>query len=122
MDDHAKPCVNNGSWTFNDYKVIKVIDRNGRIAFQRKGKYIRGLSISKEAFFKMEDVTIVPGKRMELESNVWLINYGNSINLVKYCLSGDGKQCDGGFFAFTPKEWIDFWMKIRSGIINYLNK
>ena len=122
MDTCAKIYIGNGSWTFDDYKVIKVIARNERIAFQRIGKYVRGLSISKNAFLKMDDVTIVPGTRMELEPNVWLINYGKSINLVKYCVSKDGKQCDGGFFTFTPKEWNHFWTIIRIYVIDYFDK
>ena len=122
MDSYAKIVKNEGKWSFDSYKIVKVLPRNGRIAFQRKGgKYMRGLSISKDAFLKMEDITIIPDMRLELEPNVWLINYGNRIHLVKYCLTKDEKRCDGGFFYFTPKEWIYFWNELRRKIIDHCN-
>ena len=52
-------------WNFGENKVVK-ITRSNRLAFQRKGRYNRGLTLSKDAFFKMEDVTIVPGTRIQL--------------------------------------------------------
>lgn len=108
---------NSGKWFFNDCKLVKIMPTSGRIAFQRKNNhYTRGLSISKDAFLNMDDVTIVPGRRIELEPNVWLSNYGNAIHLVKYCLTQDQKQCNGGFFTFTPKEWIYFWTKMVKDI------
>ena len=122
MDSCAKENVNNGKFLLNDYKVVKVI-RGNRIAFQRKcNKYTRGLSISKDGFYKMEDDTITPGMELELESNVYLRNYGKQIYMVKYCMTRDAKRCDGGFFAFTPKEWIYFWTNIRTSLFEYLNK
>jgi hypothetical protein len=108
-------------WCFEDYKIIKVL-RNGRLAFQRKGRYTRGISISKDAFLKMEDVTINSGMRMELESNVYLSNYGDRIQLIKYCVTSDGKQCNGGFFNFSLKEWIHFWTTIRKEVLNFYDK
>ena len=110
-------------WLFDSYKVIKIFGPTDRIAFQRKhSKYTRGLSISKDAFLKMEDVTITPGMRIELERNVWLSNYGNQIHMVKYCLTRDNKRCDGGFFSFTPKEWAYFWNTLRVAILRELEK
>ena len=124
MDEpFEQSCVENGKWTFNDYKIIKVIGAaKDRIAFQRKGKYTRGLSISENAFMKMEDVTIMPGMELNLEPNVYLRHYGKSINLVKFCHTKDDKRCDGGFFSFTLKEWMQFWTKMRHAIIAYLKK
>ena len=116
--------IKGDEWLFNDYKIVKIVkSKSPRIAFQRHGyKYTRGLSITKEAFLKMEDVTIVPSMRIELEPNVFLTNYGTSIHLVKYCLTKDGKRCDGGFFTFTPKEWIFYWTNIRQCILTYLSR
>ena len=114
-----------GKWHFNESKLIKVIKgkkRGYRVAFQCKGKYTRGLSISKDAFLKMEDVTITPGMRMELDSNVWLTNYGKSVHLVKYCQTHDEQKCEGGYFSFTLKQWFYFWTNLRENIIDYLNK
>ena len=70
----------------------------------------------------MEDVTVVPGTRIELESNVWLINYGTDVNLVKYCMTADGKQCDGGFFTFKPCEWRDFWTNMRPKLMDSIDR
>jgi len=104
------------SWSIADNKIMKLM-KNGRIGFyQCKGQYNRGLSLSIDGFSKMEDVTISPATRIELEPNVWLINYGSHIQLVKYCLTKDQKRCDGGIFFFTPKEWIMFWTKTRQQI------
>ena len=114
--------VKGGKWLFNSYKVIKLFASNDRIAFQRKCKYTRGLSISKEAFLRMEDVTITPGMRIELEPNVWLSNYGNQIHMVKYCFTRDNKKCDGGFFSFTPKEWIYFWNTLRLEVLKQMER
>ena len=109
-------------WLFDSYKVIKILGPNYRVAFQRKAKYTRGLSISKDAFLKMEDVTITPGMRIELEPDVWLSNFGNQIHMVKYCVTRDHKRCDGGFFSFTAKEWIYFWNTLRVGILKELER
>ena len=118
-----KYSMNNGKWFFDDYKAVKVVANNSRILFQRKGnKYTRGLGISKDAFLKMEDVSIVPDMRIELEPEVWLTNYGKSIHMVKYCLTRDKKRCNGGFFTFTPKEWNYFWTSIRQKVINHFDK
>ena len=111
-------------WFINNFKTIKILNKNGRIAFQRHSihKYARGLSITKEAFLKMIDVTIVPGDSIELQTNVHLKDYGNEVYLVKHCFSRDDKRCIGGFFTFTPKEWINFWTNIRGSIVECLNK
>ena len=123
MDQCNFVSLNNGKWTFNDYKVIKVIGAlKDRIAFQRKGKYTRGISISKDAFMKMDDVTITPGMELNLESNVYLRNTGKMVYLIKYCQTSDNKQCEGGFFQFTLKEWMVFWNKMRKCIIDYFEK
>lgn len=117
MDTNARIRIQKNKWLFNDYKQIKIFGKDNRIAFQRKGKYVRGVSISKEALLKMDDVSLTPGMQMELEPNVWLKNYGNGIQLTKYCITHDGKQCNGGFFIFTPKEWQSFWNSYRKEIL-----
>ena len=122
MDKHASIYKVDGKWLFNDVKQVKVSPNKQRVLFQRKGKYIRGLSISKEAFSRMEDVTIKPGMRIEVETNVWLSNYGKDITLVKYCLTRDNKRCDGGFFQFTPQEWSFYWRHIRKKVMEYFDK
>ena len=123
MDCQIRNGSTNGKWIFNDYKFVKVFPKDYRIAFQRKNnKYTRGLTISKDAFLKMEDVTITPGMRIELEPNVWLSNYGKSVHMVKYCLTKDQKRCNGGFFTFTPKEWNYFWTVIAKDVEKYLNQ
>lgn len=104
-------------WSLSNCKILTVLYEDARIAFQRVGLYTRGLTISRDAFEKMEDVTIIPGMQLELESNTWLLNHGNRIHMVKYCLTRDNKKCDGGFFSFTPKEWMYFWNTIRLEII-----
>ena len=124
MDTHAKPSSRNGGkWNFTDYKIVKVIGATKeRLLFQRKGKYLRGVSISKDAFLKMDDVSIVPGMQIELEPNVWLRNLGNQIHMVKYCITRDKKRCDGGFFVFSPKEWMHFWQKLKPSIHMYFEE
>ena len=111
-------------WCFeNRDKIIKVIGKkNKRIRFQRKDVYNRGVSISKDGLLTMEDVTITPGSRINLEPRIYLTNYGSYIHLVKYCFSEDKKQCEGGYFSFTPKEWFTFWTSIRNKIIDYCDK
>ena len=112
-----------GKWLFNDYKIVKVIGAaKDRVAFQRKGKYVRGISITKDAFRKMEDVTIVPGMEVVLENNVHLKNYGKNVNLVKYCETKDNKRCEGGFFSFSLNDWLYFWTVMRPGINAYFNE
>lgn len=113
-------------WQINNIKHVK-INRKGRIAFQydtglSTRPLQRGLSISKEAFYKMEDVTITPDMKTELEANVFLKNYGRSILLIKYCTSRDGVQCQGGIFTFTPSEWLFFWNNIRNKVLNAISK
>ena len=123
MDRSSIMSLNNGKWCFDDYKVIKVIGAaKNRVAFQRKGKYTRGISISKEAFMNMQDVTITPGMEMELEDDIYLKSTGKLIYLIKYCKTRDNKRCEGGFFQFTPKEWMVFWTKLRKPIADYLQK
>ena len=124
MDAHCTPCtVRQNKWTFNDYKLIKVIGAaHDRIAFQRKGKYTRGLSMSTTAFKKMDDVTITPGMEINLEGNIHLRHFGNCVNLIKFCLTSDSKQCEGGFFNFTLEEWTKFWNVLRPKILTFLNE
>jgi len=104
-------------WSFDSYKVVKIIKASEKVSFQRKGNaYNRGITISKDAFYKMDDVTLTPGLKIELEPNVVLSNYGNRISMVKYCLTHDQKRCEGGFFNFTSKEWLYFWDNLRGKI------
>ena len=107
-------------WYFDDYKLVKIFGKDHRITFQRKGKYTRGITISKEAFKKMMDVSITPTAQLELEKNVFLKNLGNRIQLIKYCLTRDAKRCEGGFFYFTNKEWQQFVLKLRPQILEAL--
>ena len=110
-------------WYFEDYKLIKVFGVDDRIAFQRKGnKYTRGVTLSKDAFLKLVDVSISPGMTMELESNVVLRNLGKRIQMIKYCLTRDMKKCDGGFFYFTLSEWQYFWNKLRPEMLERLSQ
>ena len=112
-------------WYFNDYKVIKVFGKDDRIAFQRKGSkftYTRGVTLSKRAFLNIEDVTITPGMKVELEPNCVLTNLGKRVHLVKYCLTRDKKRCDGGFFYFTLMEWQNFLNKMRPAILECLSR
>ncbi len=122
MDSFARPRIQKGKWLFNDYKQIKIFGKDHRIAFQRKGKYVRGVSISEEALLKMDDVSIEAGMRLQLEANVWLTNYGNCIQITKYCVTHDGKFCSGGFFIFTLAEWTSFWNELRQSILTYLKE
>ena len=108
--------TNKSKWYFDDVKCVKLFGRDNRIAFQRKGKYTRGCTITKEAFQAMEDVSLTPNMKLELDENILLINYGNRIHLIKYCMTSDAKRCQGGFFHFTPKEWQYFWKTMRSKI------
>ena len=122
-ENTVRSASNGGKWTFSDYKIVKLMGPSkNRLGFQRKGKCTRGLSITKDAFLKMEDVTLTPGGRIALEPNVWLINYGKHVNLIKYCHTKDGLQCNGGLFQFTPKEWMQFWTVMRRSILHYWNE
>lgn len=104
------------TWRFHESKSIKIIGK-GRLCFQRKAnKYMRSVTITQDGFNKMEDVSLIPGARLELEPNIILINYGTRIHLIKYCLTRDGKRCEGGFFYFTPKEWQTFWNDMYKAI------
>lgn len=115
MDNNSKTQY---KWSFDPYKVVKIIKASEKVSFQRKGSgvYNRGITISKDAFYKMDDVTLTPGLHMELEPNVVIINYGSRISLVKYCMTKDNKRCEGGFFNFTTKEWFYFWNNLRGKV------
>ena len=116
------PSLHN-KWYFNDYKLIKVFGMDDRIAFQRKGnKYRRGVTLSKDAFRKLVDVSIVPGMQLELGPNLILSNLGKRIQLIKYCFTRDMKRCDGGFFYFTLSEWQYFFNKLRPEILERLSQ
>ena len=118
----AKARNNVNKWYFDEYKVIKILESSNRIAFQRKGRYVRGVTISEDAFRNLSDVSIVPTSRQEIEKNTYIFNLGSRIQIIKYCFSRDGKRCEGGFFNFTPKEWQYFWISMRPKVINYLNE
>lgn len=109
-------------WEISDNKSVKIFGKACRVIFNRVTNSVRGLSMSRQAFLRMEDVTIAPDSRLELDPEVWLINYGTRIHLVKYCLTHDEKRCNGGFFHFTPKEWTTFWNVIRPKMLEFLNK
>ena len=120
MDHSAKMMNQRNKWYFDDYKVIKVFGRNKRIAFQRKGRYVRGVTITEESFRNLEDASIMPTFRKEIEKDTYIYNIGNRIQIVKYCLTKDVQRCEGGFFNFTPKEWQYFWNTLRPKIISHL--
>ena len=107
-------------WTIGDNKTVKIFGKAQRVMFNRSTTYDRGLSMTRQAFLRMTDVTIKPNTRVELDPEVWLINYGTRIHLVKYCLTHDEKRCNGGFFYFTPKEWMNFWTVIRPKMLQIL--
>ena len=111
-------------WTIAKNKCVKISSSQLKIHFTHRNARGRnhGLTISKEAFLKMEDVTITPGFRLMLEPRVFLSNYGRDIKLTKYCYSRDNQCCDGGFFLFTEEEWQTFWTKGRLGIQAKLNQ
>ena len=114
-------------WTISSDKFVKMFGKYGHITFKRMTKndsnhQSRGVTISKDAFLRMDDVTLVPGSYVDLEKNVVLTNYGSKIQLTKYCFSKDDKRCDGGFFFFTPSEWFYFWNTIRPNIIKSVNE
>ena len=105
------------SWNISTIKKVKLLPRTLRVLFQRQmTNSMRGVSISSEAFAKMDDVSIAPLMSLELENNVILKNDGDRIHLVKYCTSFDDKRCTGGQFFFTPKEWQVFWNEIYNQI------
>lgn len=114
-------------WTISSDKFVKVFGKYGHITFKKMTKSdsnhrSRGVTISKDAFLRMDDVTIVPASYVELEKNVVLKNYESKIQLTKYCFSSDDKRCDGGLFFFTPSEWLYFWNTIRPNIIKFINE
>lgn len=113
MDDKNK-------WYFDNCKLIKVFGKNKRIAFQRKGHHVRGVTITEDSFRNLEDVSIIPSFRKEIEKDTCIYNIGSRIQIVKYCMSKDECRCEGGFFNFTPKEWYYFWNTMRPKIMNYL--
>ena len=117
----ALPKSEKNKWYFDDYKVIKVFGKNDRVAFQRKGRYARGVTISKDAFRKLTDVSITPNYRLEIEKNTFIYNLGKRIQLIKYCLMKDMQRCEGGFFNFTEKEWQYFWNTLQPKILAHLN-
>ena len=46
-------------WLFDNYKVVKIIKSSEKVSFQRKGNtYNRGITISKDAFYKIDDVNL----------------------------------------------------------------
>ena len=92
----------------DDNREIRVTKKGVNFK-RRQGKYFRSLYLDFDTFNKMEDITKLPVKRLELASNIALINLGDSIQLVKHCHSRDGKRCQAGFFTFSPDEWQAFW-------------
>lgn len=109
----------------DERKVVRIIGDGSRIMFERKGmrsSNARGVTISANAFANMQDVSIKPDLSVELETNVFLRNYGHRIHLNKYCTMRDTKRCEGGFFYFTPSEWQLFWTTIRSKVLEKIDE
>ena len=92
----------------DDNREIRVTKKGVNFK-RRQGKYFRPLYLPFDAFNKMEDITKLPVKQLELSSNISLINLGNRIQLVKHCESRDGRRCEAGYFTFSPDEWQAFW-------------
>ena len=118
---------NNNRWIIARDKYVKVFAKCGKVTFQRLTKKdlnhrSRGVTLTKDAFLKMDDVSIAPASHVNLDKNIVLTNYGRTIQLTKYCFSKDNKQCDGALFFFTPSEWSHFWNGIRSNIIKRINE
>ena len=111
-------------WLIAKNKCVRIYSSQKKLHFLHYNASGRnhGLTISKDAFLKMEDVSISPGSSLMLESNVFLSNYAHTIKLTKYCFTRDKQRCDGGFFLFTEAEWQAFWTKIRLDIQAKLNQ
>lgn len=114
-------------WSISSEKYVKVFGKRGNVTFQKMTKNdlnhrSRGVTISKDAFLKMDDVSFAPASHVNLDKNIVLTNYGRNIRLTKYCFSTDNKQCDGGLFLFTPIEWSYFWNTIQPKIVERLKE
>lgn len=92
----------------DDNREIRATN-NGVNFKRRQGKRFRSLYIPFEAFNKMEDITKLPVRCLELSPNIALVNLGDRIHLVKYCTSRDGKRCNAGLFMFSMDDWQAFW-------------
>ena len=116
--------TNEGKWICDDYKVLTAVN-NSHVIFHLKGDKYRqsAISISKDAFFKMEDVSIVPGMRNVLEPQLWIESFGKFVRMVKLYLNRETMEwCNDEQFAFTPKEWNYFWTSVRPNIIKHFNE
>lgn len=110
-------------WDISTSKKVKLLPKTARVLFQKQmTNSNRGVSISPEAFAKMDDVSIAPLMSLELEKDVILKNDGDRIHLVKYCTTFDDMRCTGGQFFFTPNEWQLFWNKLYKQIDEYIKK
>ena len=108
-------------WRLNERQTICMWHRSHKVSFQRKVEgmrrtHYRSLRITRKAFEKLRDVTILPGHSILLDNNLELISYGKSIKLTRYCLSRDKRQCEGNIFIFTEQDWQTFWNEIRPAI------
>lgn len=108
-------------WRLNDKQSICMWHNSQKVSFQRKVKGgrrtdYRSLRITRKAFEKMEDVTILPGRSILLDDNLELVYHGKRVKLTRYCMSRDQRRCDGQFFIFTEQDWQSFWNEIRPAI------
>ena len=114
-------------WAISPHKFIRLFGRQGKLAFRRMTPNdvhhcSRGVTLTQQAFHRMDDVSITPTARVNLDERVILTNYGRHIQVTKYCYSFDNKQCDGGIFFFTPSEWQYFWTKIYPKIVDRIKE
>ena len=107
-------------WPISNKKAVTIRGSGHRVVFKWIGKYNRYVSVSREVFDAMDDVSITSGMRLKLNNNVELVNYGTVIRLIKFCTSRDGKQCEGGFLNFSPSEWQYFWIELRPKIYSWM--
>lgn len=121
------------SWRLSDNKTIKLFQSKfTRVAFQKttQGKPSRGLSISKEAFCRLHNMTTdiydaldykPKSPQVQLDDNVFLIFYSNHVKLTRYCTTRDNKKCDAAFFIFNGDEWVNF-LDIIVDVMNEINR
>ena len=118
----STPPTMESEWKIAKNKKVKASRR--KITFKRQmgNSLWRGISLSEDAFHRMEDISISPNLSIELGKHMVLSNYGKIIKLTKYCSTRDEKRCDGAFFIFTEEEWQYFWNSLRKKICNHFQR
>ena len=120
-------------WRLSDKKTIKLFpSKNARVAFRKAAhnNTSRGLSISKEAFRRLHQLSIEicdgtdykpKSREVLLDDNLYLKFYTNQVKMTRYCMTRDKKQCDGSFFLFDNDEWVNF-LDIIMDIMREMNR